>query len=100
VRIKELEADIAALTNTTTTVVCSQCATELRQLNEQAVTAVPDIGSRGGLPPTFEAAEYIDESARYIQELLNQIPSFQLEEPRRLRECQLYNRLVESQRAS
>jgi hypothetical protein len=73
VRIKEFEADIAALTNTTTLVDCSQCATELRPLNEQAVTAVPDIGFRGRLPPTFGAAEYIDESARYIQELLNQI---------------------------
>jgi hypothetical protein len=73
VRIKELEADIAALTNTTTLVDCLQCATELRPLNEQAVTAVPDIGFRGRLPPTFGAAEYIDESARYIQELLNQI---------------------------
>jgi hypothetical protein len=75
-------------------------AKKAERASRHGVTAVPDIGSRGGLPPTFEAAEYIDESARYIQELLNQIPSFQLEEPRRLRECQLYNRLVESQRAS
>ncbi|KAN0120392.1 hypothetical protein V8E51_002600 [Hyaloscypha variabilis] len=56
---------------------CLQWTTALRQLNEQAVSALPDIGFDEKPPPTFGAAEYIRDSVMFIQTLRNRIGSLE-----------------------
>ena len=53
--------------------ICLQWTSALRQLNEQAVAALSKIGFKEKPPPDFGAAEYIHDSVKYIQDLLNQI---------------------------
>ncbi|KAE9380988.1 hypothetical protein N431DRAFT_523528, partial [Stipitochalara longipes BDJ] len=72
--IQRLASNIAdTQSGRNTSVDCLQWTTALRKLNEQAVAALPNIGFDGKPTPAFGAADYIRDSVRYIQTLLNRI---------------------------
>jgi hypothetical protein len=102
-RIKKLEAGNALSQTSGSTAICEQWAIALRMPNERALAALPKIGFGGKPRPDFTVADYIDDSVKYIQTLQTELARLHCGErantspvPQRVREFDLYNRLVES----